>query len=248
MTKQNDYWKKRLEKEMKAKQDKEQEIDKELSDLYRYHQTNIEKEIQSFYQRYANSEGISVAEAKKRADSIDVQTFSDKARRYVEEKNFSQEAQESLKLYNLKMKVTRAELLQYNMDLELVALAEGEHKLTEKYLKEGYEEELKLQSGILGEYIQNPIIQKHSMESIINTPFKGATWSEKIWHKQQVLQTVVASMVAQTLSRGRSALTMIPELRKEFGVSKYEAKRLAVTEVARVQTEAAKITMLDNKR
>lgn len=242
----NSYWSKRLKQEMLAKQASEVDVDKAMSALYRVHQTNIEKEIQAFYQKYADDEGVSITEAKKRADKVDVQAFADKAKRYVEEKDFSPQANAELKLYNLKMRVSRAELLQYNMDLELLALGEGERQLTEKFLKAGFADEVKSQSGILGEYIKNPKTVERSMEAVLNVPFEGVTWSERIWERQQALRQVVARTAHETLVRGRNAMAMIPELRREFGVSKSAAKRLAVTEVARVQSEAQKISMIEN--
>lgn len=242
----NSYWSKRLKQEMMAKQASEADVDQAMSALYRVHQTNIEKEIQAFYQKYADGEGVSITEAKKRADKVDVQAFADKAKRYVEEKDFSPQANAELKLYNLKMRVSRAELLQYNMDLELLALGEGERQLTEKFLRAGFADEVKSQSGILGEYIKNPKTVERSMEAVLNVPFEGVTWSERIWERQQALRQVVARTAHETLVRGRNAMAMIPELRREFGVSKSAAKRLAVTEVARVQSEAQKISMIEN--
>lgn len=242
----NSYWSKRLKQELLAKQASEADVDKAMSALYRVHQNNIEKEIQAFYQKYADDEGVSISEAKKRADKVDVQAFADKAKRYVEEKDFSPQANAELKLYNLKMRVSRAELLQYNMDLELLALGEGERQLTEKFLKAGFADEVKSQSGILGEYIKNPKTVERSMEAVLNVPFEGVTWSERIWERQQALRQVVARTAHETLVRGRNAMAMIPELRREFGVSKSAAKRLAVTEVARVQSEAQKISMTAN--
>lgn len=242
----NSYWSKRLKQEMMAKQASEADVDQAMSALYRVHQTNIEKEIQAFYQKYADDEGVSITEAKKRADKVDVQAFADKAKRYVEEKDFSPQANAELKLYNLKMRVSRAELLQYNMDLELLALGEGERQLTEKFLKAGFADEVKSQSGILGEYIKNPKTVERSMEAVLNVPFEGVTWSERIWERQQALRQVVARTAHETLVRGRNAMAMIPTFRREFGVSKSAAKRLAVTEVARVQSEAQKISMTAN--
>ena len=242
----NSYWSKRLKQELLAKQASEADVDKAMSALYRVHQTNIEKEIQAFYQKYADDEGVSISEAKKRADKVDVQVFADKAKRYVKEKDFSPQANAELKLYNLKMRVSRAELLQYNMDLELLALGEGERQLTEKFLRAGFADEVKSQSGILGEYIKNPKTVERSMEAVLNVPFEGVTWSERIWERQQALRQVVARTSHETLVRGRNAMAMIPELRREFGVSKSSAKRLAVTEVARVQSEAQKISMIEN--
>ncbi|WP_153049251.1 hypothetical protein [Streptococcus suis] len=76
-----------------------------------------------------------MAEVKTRVDDFDVKAFEEKAKRYVAEKNFSARANSELALYNLKMKTNRLALLQYNLDLELIALAEDERNLTERFFE-----------------------------------------------------------------------------------------------------------------
>ncbi|MCW6680873.1 minor capsid protein [Aerococcaceae bacterium NML130460] len=234
------YWRKRIDEEMTHKQQQDTQIGDELKRLHDYHMSQIEKEIQAFYQRYAVNNQISVADAKKLADRMDVQAFAEKAKRYVEEKNFSPQANAELALYNLKMKVSRLELLQYNMDLEMLALANGEYKLTERFLNREFIDEMNFQAGILGEVVASPKSIASMAQGIIDTPYHGATWSENIWRRQNALRVIVARTAEDTLLRGRSALNMIPQLRKEFNVSKAHAKRLAVTETARIQTAVQK--------
>ena len=81
----------------------------------------IQKEIDSFYAKYASKEGITIAEAKKRASKLDMEEFSRKAKKYVEEKNFSKQANDEMRLYNLTMKVNRLELLKAQIGLEPVS-------------------------------------------------------------------------------------------------------------------------------
>ena len=52
----------------------------------------IEKEINGFYGKYARKEGITMAEAKKRAAKLDIEAYGRKAAKYVKEKNFSKQA------------------------------------------------------------------------------------------------------------------------------------------------------------
>ena len=55
-------------------------------------------------------EGITMAEAKKRADKLDIDAYARKAKKYVAKKDFSDEANEEMRIYNLTMKVNRLEL------------------------------------------------------------------------------------------------------------------------------------------
>ena len=234
------YWRRRINAEMKVRQQLDEDIGKVMQRLHDYYMEQIRKEIESFVVRYGLREQIEPLEVRKLVEEFDVQLFADKARRYVEEKNFSDRANRELALYNLKMKMSRGELLMRNIDLELVALADGEHKLTDKYLNEAFVQEQELQVGIMRDFVPDPEDIGYMARAIINTPYLGATWSERIWDRQDKLRKIVAELTQTAIIRGRNAVELIPLIREQMDVSAYAAKRLAVTEVARIQTAVQK--------
>src|SRR5699024_2795098 len=99
---------------------------RKLSRLHNNAQENIRREISSDIERFATSEGISMVEAKKRIRKMDVEAFQEKAKLYVESKDFSPEANRQLKLYNVTLRTSREELLYARVNLEVVALANEE--------------------------------------------------------------------------------------------------------------------------
>jgi SPP1 gp7 family putative phage head morphogenesis protein len=234
----NDYWKKRIEAEQLARMERDATLSDEMTRLYNYHFKELEKEIRAFSERYASKNNLPLSEVKARVDEMDVKAFEEKAKRYVAEKDFSAKANSELSLYNLKMKMNRLELLQYQLDLEMVALGDAEHKVTERFLNDEYTQALKAQSGLLGRSVLSSSQIEKVAQTTLNTPFKGAKWSNRIWQRQDALRGIVARMTEDYLLKGRNPTTMISKIRKEFGVSASEAKRLAVTEGARVATEA----------
>ncbi|MGU7923386.1 minor capsid protein [Streptococcus suis] len=242
----NDYWKKRIEAEQLAKMERGATLGEEMDRLYSYHFNELEKEIRAFEQRYADKNGLSLAEVKARVDDFDVKSFEEKARRYVAEKNFSARANSELALYNLKMKTNRLALLQYQLDLELVALAEDERQLTERFLNDEFIKAIETQSGLLGRSVLSASQIGTTAQAILNTPFHGANWSDNIWKRQTALREVVAKMTERLLLQGKNPTTMVAQLRKEFNVTVSEAKRLAVTEGARVATEGQKQAYIAN--
>lgn len=242
----NDYWKKRIEAEQLAKMERSATIGDEIGRLYDYHFKELEKEIRAFEQRYADKNGLSLSEVKARVDEMDVRAFEEKAKKYVAEKDFSAKANSELELYNLKMKINRLELLQYQLDLEMVALGDAEHKLTERFLNDEYVKEIENQSGLLGQSVLSADQVTQTAQTVLNTSFKGATWSNRIWQRQDALREIVARMAEDYLLKGKNPSTMIAKIRKEFGVSASEAKRLAVTEGARVATEAQRQSYKSN--
>ena len=64
-------------------------------------------EIDRFYGKYAAAEKITITEAKRRVAKLDIEAYERKAKRYVKEKNFSQRANEEMRLYNATMKINR---------------------------------------------------------------------------------------------------------------------------------------------
>lgn len=242
----NDYWKKRIEAEQLAKMERSATIGDEIGRLYDYHFKELEKEIRAFEQRYADKNGLSLSEVKARVDEMDVRAFEEKAKKYVAEKDFSAKANSELELYNLKMKINRLELLQYRLDLEMLALGDAEHKLTERFLNDEYVKEIENQSGLLGQSVLSAEQVTQTVQTILNTSFKGATWSNRIWQRQDALREIVARMAEDYLLKGKNPTTMIAKIRKEFRVSASEAKRLAVTEGARVATEAQRQSYKSN--
>lgn len=231
----NTYWRDReLEWKKKRLKDEKQYAD-EIQEIYANMMDSVEKEIESFFSRYANKENITMAEAKKRVSNIDIQAYQRKAKKYVKEKNFSDEANEQMRLYNLAMKVNRLELLKANIGLELVAGHDELKSYTGQKLEGAYLEEIKRNASILG----NTVIDNAKMaKTVADSSFKNATFSERIWVNQDQLKNSLSSVLSNALIQGKNPREFIPQIRKKFDVSRCNAERLLRTEIARVQTQA----------
>lgn len=164
----------------------------------------------------------------------------------VTKADFTHQENAEMSIYNLMMKVNRLELLQYNIDLAMQELAEDEYKLHDKFLRDGFEQEKAFRASIMADTVPNPKALGDIAEATINANFKGASWSKSIWDRQDKLRQVVAQEVYQAIVRGQNGLTIARNLRKNFDVNNSYAKRLAITEHARVQMEVAKQSMLKN--
>lgn len=231
----NTYWRDR-ELEWKKKRLKdEQEYADEIQEIYANMMDSVEKEIESFFSRYANKENITMAEAKKRVSNIDIEAYQRKAKKYVKEKNFSDEANEQMRLYNLAMKVNRLELLKANIGLELVAGHDELKSYTGDKLEGAYLEELKRNASILGDTV---IDNAKTAKAVADSSFKNATFSERIWVNQDQLKNSLSSVLSSALIQGKNPREFIPQIRKKFDVSRCNAERLLRTEIARVQTQA----------
>lgn len=231
------YWKNREAEQRKHDIKDEQEYRKHIEEIYQNMIDEIEKEINGFYGKYARKEGITMAEAKKRAAKLDIEAYGRKAAKYVKEKNFSKQANAEMRLYNLTMKVNRLELLKAQIGLEMVAGFDELQKYYDEKLTDRTIAEFERQAGILGKTIQD---NAKAANAIVNASFHNATYSDRIWMYQNMLKNELSSLLQTGLIQGQHPRKLATHLRKRFGVSQSNAERLLITEMARVQTEAQK--------
>lgn len=238
------YWKNREAEQRKHNIRDEAEYQKHIREIYQNMIDEIEKEINGFYGRYAKKEGITMAEAKKRAAKADIEALGRKAARYVKTKDFSQQANDEMRLYNMTMKVNRLELLKAQIGLEMVAGFDELQKYYEEILTDRTISEFERQAGILGKTIQN---NAKAADAIVNASFQNATYSDRIWMYQDMLKNELSSLLQTGLIQGQNPRRLATHLRKRFGVSQSNAERLMITELARVQTEAQKKSFERNR-
>lgn len=246
-----DYWAKREAEALKHYVTDEKEYDRQLQQIYKNMLDACQKEIDSFYGKYANAEGISIAEAKKRVSKLDIAAYERKAKKYVKEKDFSQKANEEMRLYNATMKINRLEMLKANIGLELIAGHDELEKFMAGILKGRTEEELKRQAGILGKTIRNNAAKANA---IINGSFHNATFSDRIWQYQDIMRQDLGRLLQTGLIQGKNPRAIAKDLKKYWfgndpktgGGATYCMERLMRTELARVQTEAQKQSFIRN--
>lgn len=246
-----DYWAEREAEALKHYIKDEKEYEKQLQRIYQDMLDACQKEIDSFYGKYASKEGITIAEAKKRVTQLDIAAYERKARRYVKDKDFSARANEEMRLYNLTMKVNRLEMLKANIGLELISGYDEIEKFMESILRGRTEAELARQAGILGKTVRN---NAQKAKAIVNSSFHNAKFSDRIWQYQDLMKADLSKLLQTGLIQGKNARALTAELRKYWygndpktgGGAKYCMERLMRTELARVQTEAQKQSFIRN--
>lgn len=262
-----EYWKRREEEQLKHNITEEKAYEKEIHRIYADMLDGVQKEIDSFYGKYADKEGITLAEAKKRVSKLDIAAYERKAKKYVKQaaldrkanggKNdpsspaFSQQANEEMRLYNLTMKVNRLEMLKANIGLETIKGHSELEKFMAKILHGRTMDELKRQAGILGKTVKNNAKKAHA---IVNGSFHSGTFSDRIWQYQDLMRVELGRLLEVGLIQGKNPRAIAKDLKnywygpdpKTGGGAEYCMERLMRTELARVQTEAQKQSFIRN--
>lgn len=228
------------ERERKAMNDlaiREFDRERAIEAIHKQHIETIQEQIDGFYMRYAGGEGLTRAEAMKRADQMDVTKFANKAKKAVKEKDFSPETNEWLKTYNLKMKVSRLELLKEEINWELIQMYDKDYQLISESLREEARLELERQAGILGDSAKGA---RKRIDGIVDSDFYGKNFSERIWDRTGMYQSTQKE-VYKSLSRIYTTMDGYRNERNrlmdKMQTTEYETMRLLRTENARIGSQ-----------
>lgn len=211
-----------------------------LEELFRGSNERIQEKIDQFYIRYANKEKLTVADVRKMAKEMDVKAFNARAKKAVEERDFSHETNQFLKPYNLKMNVSRLELLKADLNLDMQELYANAYDLMDKARIDEQKqliEHLKEQSGVLR---ISGVGLASRLKAIRDADFYGQTFAKSVWGNNglhaQLQQDVFGSL-------GRIYTDMMgykqerTRLSKKYNTSLHNANRLLNTEISRIQAQ-----------
>lgn len=231
-----EYWLKREQEH--AKQLRKDISDKTQEIMIEYKRTldNIEADINRNFVRYAKDGKMTMADAMKLADKMDVVRFADKAKQYVQEMDNSPQANADLKLYNLKMRVSRLQLLKSEIFLEIDKLAGKVNGETWRHLEKVAKLEYKRQAGILGKFL---VFDDRKVNALVNASYKlnngFVTFSNNVWHNTEMLKARLGNALNSAILQGKNPNEYISEFVKIFNAQPYQVGRLLITETARVQ-------------
>lgn len=240
MTKKNKYWEEREKKWIQGNIKDDQVLAKGLKERYEGLIKTLNDDLNQYYMNYASRDHISMDEAIKKVANFDVKAFEATAKKMVEDKDFSEYANERLRAYNATMRINRLEMLKAQIGQELVKADASTEKELRSHLTQKYQDEVKRQSGILGKYRGDQIDKK--VNQIIDASFHGATWSQRLWVSHSELKAKLDSLLTRSMIQGLNPKTLVSSLMPLISAAvnnrRYIAERLAITETARVQDQA----------
>ena len=249
------YWDNRIKAEKAwqklAKKDMEK-YNQHIVGMYNRTISDINQQIKA---DLALSEGKLVkADAMKEYESL-AKRAVDKANalrakgKHVTRKDFSEDVNNRLKVYNATMRINRNEIIKSKIGARLVELGvDQEQSLTNK-LWNDYIKEKERQAGILGITAKSNLWTSKEVQEQIAGQIAGANFSKRIWADIDGLKGQLDGLVSSAVIRGESPQEMAKWLTgmvsSTVSNQEYAAERLARTEMARVQFEAQKKSIID---
>lgn len=224
------YWLKRSEELDKVATKVEKEVMKELSALYRDAFRSIEKEVNDFMMKYAVEHKLDYATVTQMLTPIDLAEYNQK----IEElyAMYRDTGSEYIKIeidrLNARAKITRLQALQDAINVELTKVTHEYQMTLEDTLIGLFTEQYKEVSELLG--IMAPVINREAIKTIIEYPYAGKMFSDRIWDNKDALVKHIKQNLTAGIIRGDSIQKMSRQLKKDLNVLYYQAERLVRTE------------------
>lgn len=244
-----EYWKQRFTQLEAAQNRKGAGAYLEIEKQYKAAQNELEAQIARWYQRFADSNGISLAQAKQWLKGQDLAEFKWDVKEYIKygkENAINGAWTQELENASSKFHISRLEALQIQTQNSLetmFAQQMGTMKkaLSDVYASGYYHTAYAVQQGFgLGWDIAG--LDQAQIEKVLSKPWAvdGYNFSARIWNSKTKLIGEVHNELSKNLLTGADPQKAIDSLAKKMGTSKSNAGRLVMTEQAYFSSAAQK--------
>ena len=204
-------------------------------------QASIDKEIRVWYQRFADNNGVSLADAKKLLKQNELDELKWDIEEYIKrgkENAVSQKWLKELENASAKYHISRLEALKIRtQNAAENAFAAEQSTLTECFAdtwkEDYYRTAFEVQKGFsLGFDVAQ--VDETRVRKLLDKPWTadGQTFSDRIWKSKAQLLDSVSSELTQMCILGKAPDDAIANIAKRMNVAKSQAGRLVMTENA----------------
>lgn len=244
-----EYWKQRFTQLEAAQNRKGATAYLEMEKQYKAAQNELEAQIARWYQRFADGNGISLAQAKQWLKGQDLAEFKWDVKEYIKygkENAINGAWMQELENASSKFHISRLEALQIQTQNSLETmfaqqLGTMKKALSDVYTSGYYHTAYAVQQGFgLGWDIAG--LDQVQIEKVLSKPWAvdGYNFSTRIWNSKTKLIGEVHNELSKNLLTGADPQKAIDSLAKKMGTSKSNAGRLVMTEQAYFSSAAQK--------
>ena len=248
--KSKEYWEKRARENENKVYKKASDLKKELDVHYIQAKREIQKSINDLIARYMFKTDLSYADAMKYLTSKEFKEFRMSLEEYEAEIERLSEINEELanklriELETLAMKsrITRLDSLKTQIDIELGKKISKDYNIVEKGISEVYRDFFKIQTTDFGLTGVNTVLPKKTLKMLMQQPWSGANFSERIWGNSEALGKVLKQEIIQSFMQGVSVKDLSDRIEKRFENDRYNTERLVRTELNYAFNQTTKLS------
>lgn len=233
-----EYWAKRSEQVVEQQFRKADDYETELRKEYARATQSIQRDIDTFYQRFAVNNEIDMAEARKLLTAGELSEFKMTLEEFTAKAKNNLDGRWTQQLNNVyfKTRVSRLEALQTQIRQQVEMLTDSQQKGVKSLLGNIYEDtyyrslfELQRGTGFGASFAK---INAEGLQKVLGTEFAGSNWSKRIWGNRGKLAQELQTKLSQAFIRGDNSQKTIKDLVERLDVSRSNAERLVQTESA----------------
>lgn len=239
-----DYWRKRAEQTANRQFDKVDQYAVDLKRQYDLSLRSIQKDLESFYLRFAKNNQVSLAEAQRMLTAGELAEFKMSLNEFRKKAKDNLDGRWTKELDNVyyRTRVTRLEALRIQVRQQIELLAGSQQTGTGKLLSGVYEDtyyrtlfEINKGHGISASFAR---VDKEAVQEVISRPWYEKNYSSRIWSDRDKLLRELRTGMTQSFIRGDSIDKVSKLLADRMGVARSTAERLVQTESAHIINEA----------
>ena len=244
-----DYWRGRFFILEDSAHREAQRTIQDMEKLYLDAQRSVQKEIESWYARFAVNNQISLTDARKWLTAGQLEEFHWSVEQYIkigEQAGLDAAWLKKLENASARFHISRLEAVQTGIQQQLELLygnqVDSLDALLKKVVGNGYTHTaFEVQKGVgLGWDITG--LDQKKLETLLSKPWTtdGRTFRDRCWLNKNDLVGSVSKSLTQGLLRGDSPAKITTAIQKQFGVHRYKAGRLVNTETTYFNAVATK--------
>lgn len=242
------YWEKRAERLKLEQMGKAEKVNTELKDVYSYTLKRLKQDVNSWYERFAKENDISLAKARTILDKGELKEFKMTLKEYTDQAkrlDLSKEHIQMLSNASIRQRLTRAQELYVYTAHHVEKLAKEQELQLTNLLKNVYEDstyKTAYQVQQMQErYSHFDKVSKEEIAQAISKPWArdGKDFSSRIWDNKNLLLHSLQTEITQSLILKEGTDALSNRIAKRLNVSYNNARRLVETETAYIQERAS---------
>lgn len=249
--KSREYWEKRARENENKVYKKAGDLKKDLDEHYIKARREIQKSINDLVARYMDKTELSYVDAMKNLTSSEFKEWKMTLEEYEKEisrlfkageEELANKLRIELETLAMKSRITRLDSLKTQIDIELNRKASRDYDVVKKGISDVYRDFYTINTTDFGLTGVNTVLPDKVLKRLINQPWSGANFSERIWGNTETLGKVLKQEIIQSFIQGISVKDLSDRIQNRFEADRKNTERLVRTELNHALNETTKLS------